>query len=137
MMDIDHFKNFNDTYGHQIGDDVLKVTSKIVTQSLRDVDLAARYGGEEICVILPETGRDGAWIVGERIRTDIENNRVPGPNEEQLQVKMSLGIAIYSQDIKSPEELLKRADTALYQSKDNGRNKCTIWEETMPENVEF
>lgn len=133
LMDIDHFKNFNDTYGHQTGDLVLKDVARLVVESLRDVDLAARYGGEELCVLLPETPRPGAVHVAERIRKSIEENRSVGPEGEQLQVTISIGVCVFDDgNMMDPEDMVKFADVAMYQSKENGRNRVTLYDpETM------
>ncbi len=129
MIDIDHFKKFNDTWGHQIGDAVLRETAKVVNGGLREVDLAARYGGEEMCVLLPETNLDGAMPVAERIRRSVEKHAVHGP-KGPLQVTVSLGVAEYLEAM-GPEELMRRADAALYHSKEAGRNRATPWTEAL------
>lgn len=125
MIDIDHFKNFNDTWGHQIGDAVLRETAKVVALGLREVDLAARFGGEEMCTLLPETNLEGATLVAERIRRGVETHAVPGP-KGPLQVTVSVGVAEYETDMP-PDELMRRADAALYRSKEGGRNRVTAW----------
>lgn len=130
MIDIDHFKSFNDTWGHQIGDAVLRETAKVIGHCLREVDLAARFGGEEMCTLLPETNLEGAHLVAERIRKSVETHRVPGP-KGPLQVTISLGVSEYEANTPG-EELMRRADEALYVSKESGRNRVTCWTPDLP-----
>lgn len=128
MLDIDYFKNFNDTYGHAIGDLVLKEVANTVKENLRDSDIPARYGGEEICVLLPFTDLVAARQVAERVRHGVENHVVPvniNGKEDNLKVTVSIGVAQYSKGSKL-EELYIKADEALYLAKKNGRNKVEI-----------
>ena len=122
MLDVDHFKKFNDSYGHDQGDRVLKMTGHVMKAALREYDVPCRYGGEEFSIVLPATGAAGALAVAERLRCDVESMRV-----DDLQVTISLGIACYP-DIAAaaPEALILAADGALYRSKDGGRNRSTI-----------
>ena len=123
MSDIDHFKKFNDTYGHQQGDIVLKKTAELFKNAVRNVDIAARYGGEEFSIILPNTTLDGAILVANRLREKIETTEYPG-QEEPLSVTSSFGVAQYNAEKdESSKDLIKRADTALYKAKEEGRNK--------------
>jgi diguanylate cyclase (GGDEF)-like protein len=134
MFDIDHFKNFNDTYGHQIGDEVLIGVANILKKAVRqEVDVAARYGGEEFTVIAPETDAPDAFIVSERIRKAIEAAEFPGPDNQILKVKVSLGISTFPTHAEEKMELIRKADTALYFSKENGRNQSTIYRKDMGE----
>lgn len=122
MFDADHFKKFNDTYGHDQGDRVLKMVGQVMRNTVREYDVPCRYGGEEFSVILPCTDAEGAHVVAERLRTAVEAMRVDG-----LQVTISLGIATYPDlAARSPEQLVAAADAALYHSKENGRNCSTI-----------
>jgi len=126
MTDIDHFKNFNDTWGHQVGDMVLREVAKIVRDSVRDTDVAARYGGEEFAVILPETDTDGAMLFAERIRQKVESADFPGPKGD-LKVTMSVGVSsIPHNKPETPLEMIKLADEALYVCKHNGRNRVEL-----------
>lgn len=125
MLDIDHFKQFNDTYGHSCGDAVLKQVARTLRESVRPGDLAARYGGEEFCVLLPESDESRAMAVGERVRLAIESARTEYEGLS-LQVTVSVGVAQYRPGIDiSGRNLIDRADKALYQSKQSGRNRVT------------
>ena len=126
ITDIDHFKKFNDTYGHQQGDTVLRETAASVKLSLRDVDIAARYGGEEFALILPQTNLEGAMIVAERIRICVEKMYVPRMNceGEFLRVTLSIGVAAFPETfVKDSTEFIEAADSALYRAKETGRNR--------------
>ena len=125
LLDIDHFKQFNDTWGHQIGDQVLREVADLIRNNSRENDTAARYGGEEMVVILPGAARDEAAMVAERIRRAIEQHQVR-VDDEVLSVTVSLGLATAGPAESDPEKLIKRADTALYKSKANGRNQLTL-----------
>ncbi|MBF0410060.1 MAG: diguanylate cyclase [Candidatus Riflebacteria bacterium] len=122
MTDIDHFKKFNDTYGHQTGDLVLREVAKSVRSSIRDTDIAARYGGEEFAIILPETDVDGACLFAERLRQKVEQS-VFESSQGGLKVTISLGVSsIPLNTAESAVEMIKFADEALYCAKHNGRN---------------
>lgn len=121
LMDIDHFKKLNDTFGHAHGDEVLRRVSKILQDNVRPADFAARYGGEEFVVVLPNTSEEGAMILAERIRKAIQN--YPW---DQRPVTVSLGVATQSRDHDNPHDLTCSADSALYDSKQNGRNRATF-----------
>ncbi len=128
MLDIDFFKSFNDTYGHAIGDLVLKEVADSVKKTLRESDIPARYGGEEICALLPFTDLEQARQVAERVRQGIESKEVPvliDEKEHILKVTVSIGAAQYTPGSK-PEELYIKADEALYRAKRNGRNRVEI-----------
>ncbi|MBN1647059.1 MAG: sensor domain-containing diguanylate cyclase [Spirochaetales bacterium] len=128
MMDIDHFKKLNDTYGHTFGDEVLKKISAVVREHIRQIDIAARYGGEEFIVLLPEADQKEAFTVSERIRQAVEKQVfLYGDNE--VKSTISLGVAQFDKiRDHSTESLINRADQALYNSKHNGRNRSTIAE---------
>jgi len=121
ILDIDHFKKFNDTYGHQQGDMVIKEVARLIRENLRGNDTAARYGGEELAVIFPSTSKEQAYDVAERIRRLIESTPFPGLPDE-VRVTVSLGIATFPQDARESEELIRKADRALYEAKHRGRN---------------
>ena len=124
MIDVDHFKNFNDTNGHPEGDELLRLIAKIFTQRLRGSDIVARYGGEEFVIILNETERDNALLVAEKIREQIEGNNFKGRESQPSgRVTVSIGIAEYPDNGEDPSALLKYADEAMYKAKERGRNK--------------
>jgi len=126
MADLDNFKNVNDTYGHQAGDEVLIHVAKIIKESIRQIDVASRYGGEEFAIILPSTDINEALVVGERIRQNVE--RLPVVFEHmKLPVTLSIGITQYDpgRDLSS-EDIIGRADRALYQSKAAGKNTVSF-----------
>ncbi len=121
MVDIDHFKDYNDKYGHLVGDAVLRQIAKILGQGVREVDLVGRYGGEEFCIMLPETDKDTAYEVAERIRSFVENSRFKAYDEE-TSVTISAGVSCFPADADTGKELADRADAALLRAKDSGRN---------------
>lgn len=125
MLDIDHFKRVNDTYGHNVGDKVIVALAKTVAAGVREIDTAGRLGGEEFGIILADTGLEGAIIAAERLRRAVEAMVVPTEDGTPLRVTVSIGAAERGRDETAPEELLRRADTALYTSKNSGRNKVT------------
>ncbi len=123
MLDVDHFKRVNDTYGHAAGDRVLSTVSQTILNSLRPTDLASRYGGEEFVVILPGTALDDGMIVAQRLRQQVGGQEVDCRDGRVLPpVTISLGVAMLG-DNESGKELLARADGALYRAKQNGRNR--------------
>ncbi len=127
MLDIDHFKRFNDEHGHLAGDHVLQQVSRVVRHTVREgVDLPARYGGEEFGVILPETGLTGAIAVGERLRDAVETAET-GFHGESLNVTISVGVAEYNKGMTA-SEFIDAADKALYQAKRCGRNQVFYWD---------
>lgn len=128
MMDLDHFKEINDIYGHEVGDRVLRQFAKTITHAQREANVAARYGGEEFLIVLPETVPQGCMLVAERIRKAVERMVVPSGTEKPLpQLTVSLGIAVYPQHGQGLEELLQASDKALYESKRAGRNRSTLY----------
>jgi diguanylate cyclase (GGDEF)-like protein len=128
MFDIDHFKKFNDTYGHLQGDRIIREIARQLTRSIRQVDFPARYGGEEFAVILPAVDVKGALVVAERIRRKIETFAFPSANEgPALHVTISVGVTEFDPEtIYAPSEIVREADRALYKSKENGRNQVTV-----------
>lgn len=126
MADIDHFKSVNDTYGHQEGDIVLKSVAKIISEQLRDYDLAARFGGEEFAIILPDTALGNAMQVAARVRKKVASLVFHG-ELRKLKLTISLGVASYPQNIiEDINGLIRLADDALYAAKEDGRNKVVI-----------
>lgn len=128
MMDFDFFKNINDTYGHEAGDIVLREASKLLTAQLRKSDIACRYGGEEIIIILYDTILEDAIDRLEQIRKKIANMEFRFVN--LLTVTASFGVAMFPENGEDPEQLIKAADEALYQSKKTGRNRVTVYKKT-------
>ena len=127
MLDVDDFKAVNDIHGHVAGDEALTLTSSVIRASVREIDVACRYGGEEFALILPETSRTGAFIVSERIRLDVKemfSHRIVG--KSHIDVSISGGIGIYPTDSNSAEGLLRMADKALYRSKHDGKDQITL-----------
>lgn len=122
MLDLDHFKQVNDTYGHLCGDEVLRKIAAVMKETFREYDVCARYGGEEFAVVLPETGGSEAMEIAERIRKEAESVTVRW-GEQDISVTVSVGIACLSEGTDSPEEMLAAADAALYQAKKGGRNR--------------
>ncbi|MFN8673619.1 MAG: diguanylate cyclase [Candidatus Sericytochromatia bacterium] len=129
FIDIDHFKKFNDTYGHQTGDDVLRTVAKKIKDSVRKgIDIPARYGGEELTVVMPETDANGAVILAERIRLGIERTPLENPNGgEPLKVTVSIGVSTFPDHAVNVQGLVEKADIAVYKSKGNGRNRSTLY----------
>ncbi len=125
MADIDFFKKVNDTYGHQTGDYVLRKISQLMLDSVREIDIVGRYGGEEFLIILPETNKKNAAIIAERIRKKVEEYDF-SRYLTSFTVTISMGIAEYKKELKTTEELIKRGDQALYKAKENGRNRVEI-----------
>ncbi|MBB6481414.1 GGDEF domain-containing protein [Spirochaeta isovalerica] len=128
VMDIDHFKNFNDDYGHLAGDEVIIQLAETLKHTVREEDILSRFGGEEFTVLLPETGREEAVVVGERLRRAVEKMAVMW-EEKTLKVTVSIGISTYDWVEKLSEKtLIERADEALYKSKKNGRNQVNLYQ---------
>lgn len=128
ILDIDHFKKVNDTWGHQQGDAVLQAVGGLLRGSFRDLDTVCRYGGEEMCAILPETVGEAAKSKAEYLRRKIEELRIPLLNKqgETMNVTVSIGVACMSQTTVSEEQLLREADSALYECKSSGRNRVLL-----------
>ena len=123
IADIDHFKTFNDTHGHQAGDDALRSVGQTLVENLREVDKACRFGGEEFVIILPGCDTDDARRAAERLRSAVEARVFPIVGARNAQVTISLGVATASDNGDTPDTLLKSADSALYQAKEHGRNR--------------
>ena len=125
MIDIDHFKKYNDSFGHLVGDVILKDLSSIIKESIRSVDLVGRFGGEEFLVILPQTTKDATLITASRIQNSILNRHISA-YDETLTITVSIGCSSFPDDSRELTELIDRADFALYRAKKTGRNKvCT------------
>jgi diguanylate cyclase (GGDEF)-like protein len=124
MIDADHFKAVNDQHGHLTGDAVLKEVAHIIQEGVREIDIVGRFGGEEFCVVLPDTDLEGSRVVAERIRRAAERKLIKA-YDNALHITLSIGIALYPSDGKLLEELMDKADWALYRAKSQGRN-CVI-----------
>lgn len=131
LIDIDHFKRVNDIYGHQVGDVVLEGMAQLIATTLRTTDIVTRYGGEEIMVIAPSTPVKTAANLAERLRKVVENASFEVPVElnrdiSALGVTVSIGVACYGQEAKDMNELIQKADKAMYRAKKEGRNRVVV-----------
>ncbi len=127
FMDLDHFKFFNDTHGHQAGDEILQVLAALMTQAVRESDTLARWGGEEFVVVAPETNQEDGCILAERIRKSVAGHPFPNAAQQPLGiVSLSIGVASRFNGTDSPEKLLRFADDAVYYAKDSGRNRTVF-----------
>jgi diguanylate cyclase (GGDEF)-like protein len=128
MIDIDDFKSINDRYGHDVGDDVLRLVANTFKSHLRKIDLLFRFGGEEFVVLLPGAGREAAERTAERIREVVSGSGLSRRNDSEVRVTISIGGCIYPTDAQSEAELFKKADMALYASKAKGKNTVTFYD---------
>ena len=126
LLDIDHFKKFNDTHGHQTGDAVLRQFAVILQDNTRKSDVACRYGGEEMAIILPETALEEASLLANKLCQLIREYGFQGTGPETLSVTASIGVTQYHEDFTSPNEMVEVADQALYTAKDLGRNRVEL-----------
>jgi diguanylate cyclase (GGDEF)-like protein len=128
MLDIDHFKQLNDTYGHHVGDQVLRDMAAVLMKDMREIDTTARYGGEEFVIVLPETNTAGAIQVANRVRRGVEQSKFfAGSPRDIERLTISIGVAIYDQDAQTKRDLIEAADAALYQAKSRGRNQVVAF----------
>jgi diguanylate cyclase (GGDEF)-like protein len=131
MLDIDHFKRINDTWGHAAGDQVLQAVGKLLRDSCRVYDVPGRYGGEEFCVLLPETRLGNTSTVAERIRGRLEATELQCGDARTI-VTASIGVAgLDGEGVLSPSALIERADRALYTAKNRGRNRVEVWNDAF------
>jgi len=131
ILDIDHFKKINDTYGHLQGDNIVKSFAEVLKASIRHTDIAARYGGDEFSILLPHTDAAGAFLEAERIRMRVSTMDFPEVNPS-MYITISLGISTYPHEkIKTAGDLVKNADIALYEAKRRGRNQTVIFTSRM------
>ena len=128
IIDIDHFKKINDTYGHPVGDAVLKKVSGIIRKTIRNIDIPARYGGEEFAVILLGTDTNGALKMAERLRKSIADAKFSS-EQNAFSVTVSIGISTHAREMRKKEDLVEQADKALYHAKRTGRNRSVKWED--------
>jgi len=130
MIDIDHFKRLNDTFGHHVGDQVLRDVTSILMKDMREVDTVARYGGEEFAIILPETTEAGALYVAQRLRRAVEQAKFFAGSPKTVQhLTISIGIAVFDSDAQFKRDLIEFADAALYAAKHAGRNRTECYSE--------
>lgn len=134
MIDIDHFKRYNDAHGHLQGDKVLRDVAQILQDNIRGIDLAARFGGEEFIILMPKTNKEGARAAAEKLRLCVAEREFMGAAESQPEghLTLSLGIAEFPEDADSLETLQEQADQALYQAKKDGRNRTVAWNSNAP-----
>jgi diguanylate cyclase (GGDEF)-like protein len=127
MADIDHFKKYNDTFGHPAGDALLNAVGSLFKDNIRKNDLAARYGGEEFSLVLVETNKPSAGIVAEKIKRLIDEHSFSNVNGNGGQhVTISMGVATFPEDATTSDELIKAADNRLYRAKEGGRNRVVV-----------
>ncbi|WP_457574474.1 GGDEF domain-containing protein [Desulfolithobacter sp.] len=134
LLDVDFFKRINDTYGHNTGDAVLKQLGRIILDAVRETDIVARYGGEEIAIIFPETTEKKALSLAERLRRRVASTTTEAPethSDREILITISIGIAGLTDGNTSPELLMEKADRALYAAKQAGRNRVVAWQEFM------
>jgi diguanylate cyclase (GGDEF)-like protein len=126
MIDIDHFKKFNDTYGHQSGDIVLKQVAATIKKNVRSTDIPCRYGGEEMTVILTNTNKEDAITTANKICQAVREREFILANGENVHVTISVGVATSNVNGSNPQELIEYADKCLYVAKENGRNQVVV-----------
>ncbi len=137
MLDLDHFKNFNDQYGHTSGDQILIEISRLIQKEIREIDLAARYGSEEFLFLLAGTGMADAIEAAERIWQITASTEFScGGKKVTSGITVSLGVSTWDSDSISQDILIAKADTALYRAKTNGRNRVESWISSMPRSGE-
>lgn len=137
MIDIDHFKRLNDTFGHHVGDQILRDVTSILVKDMREVDTVARYGGEEFVIILPETTEAGAMYVAQRLRRAVEQAKFFAGSPHNVQhLTISIGVAVYDTDAQFKRDLIEFSDAALYAAKRAGRNRVVAYSELAREQTE-
>jgi diguanylate cyclase (GGDEF)-like protein len=130
MVDLDHFKQLNDTFGHHVGDQVLRDVASILAKDMREVDTVARYGGDEFMIILPDTTEAGALQVAQRLHRAVEQtNFLVGSRDKTMRLTISIGLALYDAEVRFKRELIERSDAALYAAKNDGKNRVVAYSE--------
>ena len=131
MMDIDKFKAINDTYGHPVGDRVLKEVAAVLRRVARETDVIGRYGGDEFCAILPETDRESAWSFAERLEAEVARDPFVIDERQSIPIRLSIGIAVYPDECEGREDLIGVADAALYAAKRGEAQKAMTFEDLI------
>jgi diguanylate cyclase (GGDEF)-like protein len=126
MIDVDYFKNYNDKYGHLVGDAILREVAATIKENIRQIDLLGRYGGEEFILVLTETGSEQSKFVAERIRKAVEEKQIK-VYDENLGITISIGVATFPKDAEVPQAIIEKADQALYCAKEAGRNRVCLY----------
>lgn len=136
MMDVDYFKSFNDTYGHQLGDQILEFLAQTIRSNIRRIDLAARYGGDEFVLLLPEITEQEAWLMGSRLLNALKNCTLQTPQGDRIPIGVSMGVALYPSDAQNIKDLIERADKALYWAKKNSRGDICFHRASVTDKAE-
>jgi len=126
LVDIDHFKAVNDTYGHSAGDSVLREVANILQACIRQNDIVSRFGGEEFCIVLPGASQEQTMRIAEAMRLEVETSHF-----DEITTTCSFGVSSIKFNAKDPTELIDQADLALFKSKSDGRNLVTLWDKTL------
>ncbi len=135
ILDIDHFKRFNDTYGHPVGDTILATVAERVLANARKVDITARYGGDEFVILLPDTSADEAMLLAERLHQAVSGEPVTVGPDRTVRLTVSIGVATYPTHANTIDELIKRSDEALYWIKSHGRNRIRLYSFEIPTKI--
>lgn len=131
FVDVDHFKIYNDTFGHQHGDEALRDLAALLSTTLREIDVVARYGGEEFAIILPRADSDGSWGVAERIRRVVAEHDFGSDRGRRVALTVSVGVASYPEDGHSSRDLIEKADRAMYWAKQSGRDQVRTYRQLL------
>jgi diguanylate cyclase (GGDEF)-like protein len=136
MVDVDHFKRVNDSYGHAVGDKALCHVANTLTKTTRSMDFISRFGGEEFVIVMPNSMAADAFIVARRIQEHLREHDLIVDDDTTIELRVSIGCAIFPEDGSNGEELVEHADTALYQAKEGGRNRIVMYSEHQPDDDE-
>lgn len=135
ILDIDHFKRINDSYGHPVGDTILTTVAERILENARKVDLTARYGGDEFVILLPDTAAEEALLLAERLHQAVSTEPIAVANKSTIHLTVSIGVATYPTHAATIDELIKRADEALYWIKSHGRNRIRLYSFEIPSKI--